>query len=198
MATDRRRELADRLMAGQDAFRRMQQAVARMAMPPEQRNAMTEGLTRLMTPGSQFDAIVELLEAFGPPLAQIQAVQEQLAEQRKQLEAMTHELDRIEVAVGRLAAAAETVAANQGIFVKLAGAITGYDPRRRKTTESSSEQGSQPGTGGAKPDSAGPSGRSGTGFGGTGTGFGSTGQGSGGTGAGAHWGNRDRDTKGGA
>jgi hypothetical protein len=139
MPTDRRRDLAERLIQGQDAFRRMQQAVARLAMPPEQRAALTDGLTRLMTPGSQFDAIVELLEAFGPPVAQIEAVQKQLVDQRAQLAAMNNELDRIEVAVGRLAAAAETLSANQEMFVKLAGALTGYDPRtRRKTSESSS------------------------------------------------------------
>jgi hypothetical protein len=143
--------LADRLIAGQDAFRRMQQAVGRLAMPPEQRAALTDGLTRLMTPGSQFDAIVEMLEAFGPPVQQIQAVQEQLTEQRGQLTSMLKELDRLEVAVGRLAAASETLASNQELFVKLAGTLTGYDARKRKSSPSTAEGGASgtgPGTSG--------------------------------------------------
>lgn len=127
MMSERRRDFTDRWMAGQDALRKLQQAVGRMALPTEQRRLMTEGLSRMVMPGKQLEAMVEMMEAFGPPVAQIEGVQEKIAEQRAQLQEMNDELDRIEAAVSRLAIAAEQLAAFQEPFVRMAAAVTGVD-----------------------------------------------------------------------
>ena len=127
MMAERRRDFTDRWMAGQDALRKFQQAVGRMALPAEQRRLMTEGLSRMIMPGKQLEAMVEMMEAFGPPVAQIEAVHEKIAEQRVQLQEMNDELDRIESAVSRLAIAAEQLAAFQQPFVRMAAAVTGME-----------------------------------------------------------------------
>lgn len=138
MANDPGRELVDRFFAGQEAFQRMQQAMARLVLPPEQRHALTDAFAGLMTPGAQLDTMIELTEAFGPPQAQIEAIAEQLVAQRAQLQEMTQNLDRFEATVNRLAAAAEQLAAGQQLFVQLARTVSGQSPGRKAS-------GAQPG-----------------------------------------------------
>jgi len=136
VARDPRREFVERVFAGQDAFQRMQQALAQLVLPPEQRHAINDAFINMMTPGSQFDALIEMTKAFSPPVAQIEGLAKQVGEQRRQLDAMNKELGQIEAAVNRLLAAAEQLVTNQAAFLRLAEAFAPPRGNRRSSATS--------------------------------------------------------------
>ncbi len=124
------REPSPWLPAGRNAWRQIQQAMARVAFSPEQRQALTTGLRGLSAAGEQLKTAQKMMEAFGPPVVQIEAVKRQLSEQRVQVAKLQKQLDDIEAVVERLAHASEQIAAFQQPFVRLASAVmgTGRDP----------------------------------------------------------------------
>jgi hypothetical protein len=113
------------LPMGRSAWRQIQQAMARVALSSEQRQAFTAGLRGLSAAGDQLQTAQKMMESFGPPVAQIQAVKRQLGEQRAQVAILQKQLDDIEAIVDRLARASEQIVAFQQPFVRLAGAVMG-------------------------------------------------------------------------
>jgi len=111
--------------AGRNAWRQIQQAMARVALNPEQRQALGAGLRGLSAAGDQLKTAQRMMESFGPPIVQIEAVKRQLGEQRAQVANMQKQLDDIEAIVERLARASEQIVAFQQPFVRLATAVIG-------------------------------------------------------------------------
>lgn len=121
------KDFLDRIQAGRDAMRRVQQSLARYALTAEQRQAVIDGMTRLSVPGDQVRSIADMMDAFGPPLAQIEAVRAELAEQHEQVRRMDERLTHLEGIVERLAIAGEQLVAFQEPFVRMAAMFTGQD-----------------------------------------------------------------------
>lgn len=121
------KDFLDRIQAGRDAMRRVQQSLARYALTAEQRQAVIDGMTRLSVPGDQVRSIADMIDAFGPPLAQIEAVRAELAEQHEQVRRMDERLTHLEGIVERLAIAGEQLVAFQEPFVRMAAMFTGQD-----------------------------------------------------------------------
>lgn len=113
----------------QRSWRQVQQAMARAALSPEQRQTFTKGLRGLTTAGDQLRVAQRMMETFGPPVAQIEAVKRLLGEQRGQVAALQKQLDDIEAIVDRLARASEQIVAFQQPFVRLAGAVMGTNAK---------------------------------------------------------------------
>jgi uncharacterized phage infection (PIP) family protein YhgE len=118
----------DGLVAARDAIRKLQELAGKVVLPPEHRAALTEGLAKLVMPGEQIQALIDLAEAFGPPQTQIEEIRKTIAAQRDQLEKMLEDLQRVEVGVDRLAAAAEQLAAAQRPFLHALSFLGAGDP----------------------------------------------------------------------
>ena len=118
-------DFLDRIQASRDALRKVQQSLARMAMPAEQRKALIDAMSRLVMPGEQLQLMTDMIDAFGPPLAQIEALQAELAEQRAEVDRMHDRLTVMEASVERLRLAAESLVALQEPWVRMAETLTG-------------------------------------------------------------------------
>lgn len=115
----------NRLQTGAEAMMKLQQSFARYAMPVDQQRALLDGVSRVMFPGEQLQVMVDLIDSFGPPLAQLDRLQEQLDEQRAQVQTYIERLDEIDRVLSRMATAGEQLVSFQEPFVKLASALTG-------------------------------------------------------------------------
>ena len=128
------REPLQWLPAGRSAWRQIQQAMARVTLSAEQRQALATGLRGLSVAGEQLERTQKMMEAFGPPVAQIQAVKRQLDEQRAQVAVLQKQLEDMSAVVERLALASEQIVAFQEPFVRLAGAVMGTGQPARVDT----------------------------------------------------------------
>jgi hypothetical protein len=144
------KDFLDRIQAGRDAMRRVQQSLARYALSAEQRQAIVDGMTRLAMPGDQLQSIVDMVDAFGPPLAQVETVRAELAEQRRAVQEFERRLARLEGMIERLATASEQLVAFQEPFVKMAAMFTGQtvDRAASRPTAADPHEPSPPADGG--------------------------------------------------
>lgn len=128
-------DMFDAFQSGREAIKRMQESLARYAMPAEQRQALVEGMTQLMFPTDNVRALSDLIDAFGPPLAQVESLRDEIAEQREQLSKLDDRLAVLEATAERMAVAGEQIVAYQEPFMRMAAMVTGQEfPKRPEDT----------------------------------------------------------------
>lgn len=129
-------DMFDAFQSGREAIKRMQESLARYAMPAEQRQALVEGMTQLMFPTDNVRALSDLIDAFGPPLAQVESLRAEIAEQREQLSKLDDRLAVLEATAERMAVAGEQIVAYQEPFMRMAAMVTGQEfPKRSEDTK---------------------------------------------------------------
>ncbi|MCB0991957.1 MAG: hypothetical protein R2770_04185 [Acidimicrobiales bacterium] len=127
MAATNPSDLFKRLMAAQETLGKVQEQIARFALPVDQQKALAENLRKLMLPREQMQAMQDLIESFGPPATQVKNLQADIDAHREMVAEMSEKLDRMAASVDRLAAATETLNEFYGAWTN-AAKLFGWNP----------------------------------------------------------------------
>ncbi|MCP3937641.1 MAG: hypothetical protein GY708_19985 [Actinomycetia bacterium] len=127
MAATNPGDLFKRLMAAQESLSKVQETIARFALPVEQQKALVDNLRKLMLPREQLQAMQDLIESFGPPVTQVKNLQDDIDTHREMVAEMSERLDRMSASADRLAAATETLNEFYGAWTQAAG-VFGWNP----------------------------------------------------------------------